>query len=142
MYQLLFFSPILCASIIFNYFSLLYVCFTLRFMNTVKNTKNVTIFFSLPFFVLLPYLTTLLCCISLLDECFSSQIHEHREEHKKDNSFFFSLRSFVLLPYLTSFLSFSMFHKYFHVRFMNTVKNTKKSNNISSFFCDFLFFYI
>jgi len=61
-----------CSSTIFKHFScissLLDECFLVRFMNTVKNTKKVTTFLLLcDFFVLLPYVTTFLCSIFLLD---------------------------------------------------------------------------
>ena len=44
-------------------------CFALKFMSNVKNTTNITTF--LHFFLLLQYFTNVLCCISLLDECFA-----------------------------------------------------------------------
>jgi len=51
---------------------------------------------------------------------FFSEIHEHREEHKKGNNFSSSLLFFVLLLYVTTFLcSFSMVDECFSLRFMN-----------------------
>jgi len=120
-------------------------------MSNVKNTKKVTTF--LRFFVLLPYLTNFLCCISLLEGYFSlrstlyffyfcfglmfcSEIHEHREEHQKGNNF---STIFILLPYLTPFLChidillsyllfccISVLDQCFALRFMSTMKNTEK----------------
>ena len=97
---------------------MLHWCFALRFMSIVKNTKKVTPF--LRFFILLPYLTNLFCCISLLDGCFALkstlyffyfcfglmfcfEIHEHREEHQEGNNFSTIFRS---LPYLISFICY------------------------------------
>ena len=95
-------------------------------MSNVKNTKKVTTF--LWFFVLLPYLTNLLCCISLLEGCFAfrstlyffyfcfglmfySEIHEHCEEHQKGYNFSTIFHSFTI------FNSFSLSYWYFALRF-------------------------
>jgi len=74
---------------------------------------------------------------------FCSQIHEHSEEHKKGNNIFcFSVIFFysTIFNYFSFLWSISMLDEYFALRFMNTVKNTKK---VTTFLllCDFLFFY-
>jgi len=75
-----FFVLLLYLTIFLCSFSLLDECFALRFMSTMKNTKNVTIF-----------------------RMFCSQIHEHVKNTKKVITYFPSVRFFVLLPYLTIF---------------------------------------
>ena len=97
---------------------MLHWCCAFKITSIVKNTKKVTTF--IKNFVLLPYLTNLFCCISLLDECFALrstiyffyfcfglmfcfEIHEHHEEHTKGNNFSAVFRS---LPYLTSFICY------------------------------------
>ena len=106
---------------------------------------------SLWFFVKLLFFSPILCSSTILTYfcllylcvgwMFCSQIHEHREEHKKSNNFFSSLRFFVLLSYLTIFLcSFPLLDRCFALKFISTVKNTKKLTNFF-LLCDFSFFY-
>jgi len=113
---------LLCICFIF----LLHWCFALRIMCNVKNTKKVTTF--LRFFIFLPYLTNLLCCISPLEGCFAlrstlyffyfcfrlmfySESHEHREEHQKRNKFSTVFHS------STIFNCFSLSYWYFAIIF-------------------------
>jgi len=116
------------------------------------------------FFILLPYLTTLFCCIFLLDECFALRSTLYffyfyfvlmfllwdswaPWRTQKSNNFSAIFRS---LSYLTSFICYiylfdececftlrstifcciSVLDRCFALRFMNTMKNTKKISTI------------
>jgi len=117
-------------------------CFALICMNTVKNTKKITTFFLLYYFVLLPYLTTFLSSSYLLDRCFAFRFMNTMKNTKKVTTFFASMWFFysTIFNYFSFLWSISMLDEYFALRFMNTMKNTKKLTTFL-LFCNFLFFY-
>ena len=115
-------SDLLCFCFIFG----LEWCLALRIMSTVKNTKKVKTF--LPFFVLLPYLSSFLCHIYLFDGCIALR-----------STFLcicFALRFITIKNIKKEFFFFSKIRVLFYVfclwwmnlfgRWMKCVKNTIK----------------